>query len=506
MRLHSANLPSAICHLQSRLPRLWALLLVPLVLALALLPSVAAAHPLGNFTVNSYSRIEPGPQQVRIFYVLDMAEIAAFQEIAGRIDTDRDTITSAAELAAYLPQQVEALRSNLYLEANGAPLALRAEQPELAFPEGQGGLLTLRLHVTFVADLAPGPRWSLSYLDDNYADRIGWREVLARPAEGVALLASDVPTSDLSAELTSYPQGMLSSPLSVRSASLELGPASGAVAAPALPAAAPAGEPQRDPAIDTLTGLMRAELTPLSLIFALAIAFGLGAFHALSPGHGKTIVGAYLVGSRGSAYHAVLLGLTTTVTHTIGVFALGLITLFISEFVLPEQLYPWLGLLSGLMVLVIGLALLYGRWRQLRNSAAHSAHSHAGIGENEPHDHGFGSHTHAPAAPGGLGGLLALGVSGGLIPCPSALIILLGAIALGRVGLGLLLISAFSLGLAGVLTAIGILLVHARRLFERIPAQGRLLQILPVGSALFVTLVGAVITVQALAQTGLLHL
>ena len=486
--------------------RFWALVLIPLAIIVALLPNVAAAHPLGNFTVNSYSRIEPGLQQVRIFYVLDMAEIAAFQEIAGRIDTDRDTITSDAEIAAYLPQQVEALRAKLHLEADGVALALRAEQPELAFLEGQGGLRTLRLSVSFVADLALGPRWSLSYRDDNYADRIGWREVIARAAQGATLISSDVPASDVSDELRNYPQGMLSSPLSIHSASLEVGPASGTPPAPAASVAAPTGQPQRDAVIDTLTGIMRADLTPLSLLFALAIAFSLGAFHALSPGHGKTIVGAYLVGSRGSAYHAVLLGLTTTVTHTIGVFALGLITLFVSEFVLPEQLYPWLGLLSGLMVFLIGLALLYGRWQQLRHVAAPTDQSHAGLSDNESHDHGFGSHTHAPASPNSLGGLLALGVSGGLIPCPSALIILLGAIALGRVGLGLLLISAFSLGLAGVLTAIGILLVHTRRLFERIPAQGRLLRMLPVGSALFVTLVGAVITVQALSQTGLLHL
>lgn len=480
-----------------------AILPIFIALLLTLLPTIAAAHPLGNFTVNAYSRIEPGPEQVQIFYVLDMAEIAAFQEIAGRIDRDGDTVTSEAELAAYTPQLVEELRANLVLSADGIVLPLRAENPQLSFPEGQGGLLTLRLNVLFVADLPSSKSWSLNYRDDNYADRLGWREIVAQAAAGATLLASDVPSTDESDELRNYPQGMLSNPLSLRSASLRFAPAAGAQPAPVASVVAPT-PPQRDPIIDTLTGLMRAELSPLSLVLALAIAFGLGAFHALSPGHGKTIVGAYLVGSRGTTYHAVLLGLTTTITHTIGVFALGLITLFVAQFILPEQLYPWLGLVSGLMVLVIGLALFYGRLRQLR--ARPGDNDHAGLDPTELHDHGFGSHSHAPAAATSVGGLLALGVSGGIVPCPSALIILLGAIALGRVGLGLVLIIAFSLGLAAVLTAIGILLVHARRLFERLPVQGRLLRVLPVGSAFVVTLAGVVITVQALAQTGLLRL
>jgi nickel/cobalt transporter (NicO) family protein len=467
----------------------------------ALLPTIALAHPLGNFTVNAYSRLEVGPQQVHIFYILDMAEIAAFQEIAGRIDRDGDTETSPAEIAAYTPQLVEELRSNVILSLDGVPLALRAENPALSFPEGQGGLLTLRLEVQFVAEHTQLTGGSLNYRDENYADRLGWREIIARPAEGARFISSDVPAQDETDELRAYPESMLSNPLSVRSASLSFEPAAANQPEQAAPVAAPAA-PQRDTVIDTLTELMRAELTPLTLLIALLIAFGLGAFHALSPGHGKTIVGAYLVGSRGTTYHALLLGLTTTVTHTIGVFALGLITLFVSEFILPEQLYPWLGLLSGLMVLILGLALFYGRLRQFWHTT--TADDHTGIEPGAPHDHGFGTHSHAPVT--SMGGLLALGVSGGLIPCPSALIILLGAIALGRVGLGLLLIIAFSLGLAAVLTAIGILLVHARRLFERLPVQGRLLRIVPVGSALVVTLAGVVITAQALVQTGLLHL
>ncbi|MBA3534244.1 MAG: sulfite exporter TauE/SafE family protein, partial [Ardenticatenales bacterium] len=210
-----------------------------------------------------------------------------------------------------------------------------------------------------------------------------------------------------------------------------------------------------------------------------------------------------LVGSRGTVGHALFLGLTTTITHTAGVFALGLMTLFLSQYILPEQLYPWLSVLSGLLVVGIGVSLFSQRLRRFlaarTNSAEHDHHDHD---HGHDHDHSH-SHSHMPPATVTWRSLLALGISGGLLPCPSALVLLLSAMALGRVGLGLVLIIAFSLGLASVLTGIGVLLVHAQRLFERIPVSGRLFQALPVGSALLITLAGLGITVQALAQTGL---
>jgi ABC-type nickel/cobalt efflux system permease component RcnA len=273
--------------------------------------------------------------------------------------------------------------------------------------------------------------------------------------------------------------------------------------------------------IDRFAALIAAPISgPGGLLVALLVAFGLGAAHALAPGHGKTIVAAYLVGSRGTARHALFLGLTTTITHTAGVFALGLITLWVSRYILPEQLYPWLGVLSGALVVVIGVALFNGRLRLLGGGHEHDhdhEHDHnnlygdPSVGASvSAHTHGpFGvAHTHAPpgsnGAPVTWHGLLALGISGGLLPCPSALVVLLSAIALGRVGLGLALIVAFSLGLAGVLTAIGLLLVYAGRLFARLPIQGRLLKTLPLASALLVTLLGVGITLQALVQTGLI--
>src|SRR5262249_55845639 len=280
-----------------------------------------------------------------------------------------------------------------------------------------------------------------------------------------------------------------------------------------------------------------SDLTPPVVALALLLALLLGAGHALTPGHGKTIVAAYLVGARGTARHAIFLGLTTTVTHTSGVFALGFVTLWISNYILPEQLYPWLEFISGVLVVGIGLMLFRGRLMSLLrgSAAAHGhdhthdhdhdhdhAHSHAHDPPPPPHhghahdhrhshahDHGPHSHSHMPPGAGGepvtWRGLLALGISGGLLPCPSALVVLLSAMALHRVAFGMLLIVAFSIGLAGVLTGIGLLLVYARRLFERFPTDGRLLQALPVASAAFVTLAGLAITFGALVQAGVLR-
>lgn len=249
-----------------------------------------------------------------------------------------------------------------------------------------------------------------------------------------------------------------------------------------------------------------------TLLLAIAGAFVWGGMHALSPGHGKTIVGAYLVGERATAQHAVFLGLTTTITHTLAVFALGLVTLFASRFVVPEQLYPWLSFLSGLMVVAIGLNLFISR---LRNTQFHATtHHHAHDGHSHHHHdhhhiHDGNHHSHLPPmtdeAPPSWRSLLTLGVSGGLVPCPSALVVLLSAVALGRVGFGLVMVLAFSLGLAGVLTGLGLLLVRTKRLFDRLPSQMRLVKVLPAVSALVVALIGVGITTQALMQIGLVR-
>lgn len=491
-----------------RLPRPALALL--LALLLAALPTLALAHPLGNFSVNRYSRLDAGSDRIALFYVLDMAEIPTFQDMP-RIDENGDGEISAAENQQYLSAQLDTLASNLHLTVNGQTLPLTLDNQHLEFPEGQGGLKTVRLTAEFSA--VPPARasvWEVSYRDDNYPERLGWREVVVRGGEGIEVLDSSAPAEDLSDALLSYPTDLLQSPLDVSSATFRFRPGAGSVTQPRSPAA-PA--PATDAMPNELATLLEAPtFGPGALALALLAAFVLGAGHALTPGHGKTIVAAYLVGARGTAKHALFLGLTTTFTHTVGVFALGFITLFLSRFILPEQLYPWLGVLSGLLVVSIGFSLfrqrLRGLLRPTRTAQAHTDrdadHEASHTDPNHPN-----YHTHLPPETNGgrlsWRNLLALGVSGGLLPCPSALVLLLSAIALQRVGLGLLLIVAFSAGLAGVLTGIGILMVHARRLFERLPMQGRLLRALPVASALFITLAGVGITLQAMAQTGLLQ-
>jgi ABC-type nickel/cobalt efflux system permease component RcnA len=212
------------------------------------------------------------------------------------------------------------------------------------------------------------------------------------------------------------------------------------------------------------------------VLASLGVALFWGAAHALSPGHGKTIITAYLVGRRGTPRHAALLGLIVTVTHTIGVFALGIVTLVLSRFIVPEQLYPWLNLASGLLVVGIGLSVLRTRVR-------HRGHHH----DHHHHAHDLSRRS-----------LLAVGVSGGLLPCPSALVVLLAAISLHRVGFGLLLIVAFSAGLALTITGIGLVAVLARTAFGRVSFNGRVLSFLPTVSALVIVVAGVGMTSRAI--------
>lgn len=470
--------------------------LLGLIVALCALIAPAqpvAAHPLGNFSVNRYTRIEPGEGGVYLRTIVDMAEIPTLQE-RPRIDGDGDGELSQAERDGYMAELTASLAAQMELRVDGRPLPLAIGARSLALLPGQGGLQTMRVEAELTAELPAGPGpWRAEFRDGSYAGRPGWRELVVRAGDGVRLLESSAPAEDTTRELTSYPVDILRGLPSESQASFSFvaGEGGGQGLASAAPHAAARGG-------DQLSALVLAPIDgPLGLLAALALAMALGAGHALAPGHGKTVVAAYLVGSRGTVGHALFLGLTTTVAHTAGVFALGLITLFVSSFLLPEQLYPWLSALSGAIVCLLGLALFRQR---LGSLAAPADHSHDGLDAAGAHSHGFGAHSHAPAgAPASWRGLLALGVSGGLLPCPSALVMLLGSVALGRAGLGLLLVLAFSLGLAGVLTLVGVLLVRARGLFARLPAGGAVARYLPVAGAAAVALAGLGITLQALA-------
>jgi ABC-type nickel/cobalt efflux system permease component RcnA len=238
-------------------------------------------------------------------------------------------------------------------------------------------------------------------------------------------------------------------------------------------------------------------------LIGMAVAFGLGAMHAMSPGHGKTIVAAYLVGSRGTFKHAVFLGAMVTFTHTASVFLLGFVTLFLSKYILPEKLFPILGAISGISIVWVGATLFVRRLRKQRHDHHHHhghAHDH-GHGHGHHHHHHGHSHSHVPQGDITLGSLITLGASGGLVPCPSALVLLLSAISLSRTGLGMLLLLGFSAGLACVLMGMGVLVLCVGNL---IPAGRKItgssaFQFLPVASAALITCVGLVMTVVSLA-------
>lgn len=504
------------------------ILLAVILVAVHSLAPIAFAHPLGNFTVNHYVGLQLNPEIIVIDFVLDMAEVPAFQEIAA-FDTNKDSQPDPTEAAGYHAAKCKTLQPDLVLYLEGRPLTLKLVSSTVEFPAGAGGLPTLRLSCHFqgpMPALAGGAHLQFNNTIDP--ERLGWREITVT-GEGLSLPAELLPLNQsLSQRLTSYPEDLLSSPLDQRQLSFTFHPSDDSTQSlPGLPAA---NLQTNQPLIDRNDGFTQLitlqNLTLPTFMLAIAVAFTWGAAHALTPGHGKTIVAAYLVGSRGTARHALFLGLTTTMTHTAGVFMLGFLTLFAARFVLPEQLYPWLGVASGLLVVGIGLSLFRGRLLGLSGSDHQHDHDHPHFHDyphrhehgDDHHWHGLTGHSHLP--PGGDNtpitwrSLLALGVSGGLIPCPSALIVMLSAIALQRIGFGLVLIIAFSLGLAAVLTAIGIVWVQARQLFEYLPRQryllnslsrgSRILQLLPAASAAFIMIAGLGITFQALTQMGLL--
>ncbi len=468
----------------------------------------ADAHPLGNFTINHYAGVQVVPDGLGIDYVLDMAEIPAFQEI-NHLDTNHNRQAEPVETVQYPDQKCQEVNSHLELLINKQPLALSLIKSTVEFPPGVGGLSTLRLFCNFhLSTELVGANQLIEFEDQFYPQRLGWREITVA-ANGVTI-QGDFTSLSITKRLRDYPSDLLRSPLDQRRISFKLNPSltlSEIAPPPSVKSPSRLDNALTGRSNDVFTSLITQENHNfLTILIALAIAFFWGGLHALSPGHGKTIVGAYLVGSRSNAQHALFLGLIMTITHTAGIFALGLVTLGTSQFILTEQLYPWLSVISGVLVTVIGLNLFISRLQGTQvsdsNDHVHShQHSHD-LPHHHHHNHVHHQHSHLP--PHGdvssmkWSSLLALGISGGLLPCPSALVVLLSAIAMGRIGFGLALVSAFSLGLAAVLTGIGLMLVYAKNRFEHLPLQIPRIKMLPVASALCITLIGLGITSQAL--------
>jgi nickel/cobalt transporter (NicO) family protein len=476
----------------------------------SLIPREAQAHPLGNFTINHYSSLQFTEENARITYVLDFAEIPTLQQKA-RLDTDGDGKLSEEEANAYLEAEMPSLVKGLRLRAGDEILPLEVRDRSAEYWSGQGGLPTLRMEAHLLADLPKDWRGEAHYADQTYENRLGWREIVVRDGPGVAIKNSTVQAKSVSDELRSYPRDMLSSPPDFREATFTLVPGDGADETAGRTAehvgTSFGGVTDR---VDELVSVERLSAAVVAL--SMLAAFFWGAAHALTPGHGKAVVAAYLIGARGTARQAGILGMTVTLTHTAGVFILGAVTLYLSRYILPEVLYPWLSVASGVLVVLIGLTLLYRNLDKMPHDSkaghTHAEHTHSHHGENShvhhTHSHGGRTHSHLPADGSNVTwrGLMALGVSGGLVPCPAALVLLLGAISLDRLGFGMVLVLAFSAGLAVVLTGIGLLMIYAKKRFERFSFEARVPRLLPIVSASIITLAGVGIALGALGQTG----
>ena len=515
-----------------------AIMIVWATVSVILSPSFGAAHPMGNFSVSHYSAIRVGKEAVEIKYILDLAEIPTFQEMQENgIAPDSNN----AGTRAFLRRKITQLRDGLSLRIGGKPRSLEAATSEVIFPPGAGGLPTMKIAVRFTAnfnrDSADAER-VLEYRDDNFPGRAGWKEIVARADREVNLLESNTPARDRSRELTDYPTDLLDSPpqrleARIRFAMAAAAPAEKNPATPAKPARAmapsaglstpttrmpPAPSGSVPPRLssnrqatprNSFTEMMATKQLGWEVVLAaLAVAVALGAFHALEPGHGKTLVAAYLVGARGSFKHALLLGLIVTASHTAGVYLLGAATLYLSQSIVPERLYPWLALASGLMIAALGLTLLVRRISADDHSRNHAHHHHHHHHDHDrENDHPPGHHHHETTQNASLKQLVALGVSGGIVPCPAALVVLLSAVSLHRIGFGLLLIVAFSVGLAAVLIAVGMLMVYARRFMARFRGDGTVIaRWLPVTSSAFIALFGLGLTWQALVSAGFIRL
>jgi nickel/cobalt exporter len=451
---------------------------------LAVAAPAAHAHPLGNFSINFSSGIRVEPAAVAVVVVMDAAEIPTartFPRGTSKVDN--------AEATSYRTSRCAEVANAAEVRLDGAQQPLTVVTSEVTFPPGAAGLATTRLscQLRTSARLKPAGA-TLTYRLPYEADRLGWREITA-VGDGVLLADSTVPTTSPSRVLTAYPKDLLASPLTVDEATMQVRNGSGTVSGPDAPPGAPADSLSRG--IDRLTTaytnlIASRELTLAFGLLAVVLAMGLGALHAFAPGHGKTLMAATLVGREGTLRQAVTIGLSVTVTHSVGVLLLGLALTFTS-LAAPERVYPWLGLISGVLLVAIGITLLRAAMRRPpvllagAHEHAHSGHSHRTPGHGDagdhsddvdhpheavPHSHGFFSHTHQPAQLG-TKSLLAVGFTGGLVPSPSALLVLLGGIALGRAWFGVVLVVAYGIGMATALIAVGLALVRGRDWLER---------------------------------------
>lgn len=456
---------------------------------LALPAQSASAHPLGNFTVNQALALDLYPNRVEVSAVVDEAELPTLQ--------DRSAVAAHGP-TVYNARVCNDLARDVTVQVNGRRLVWTVRPTGFEYRPGSAGLKTSRLTcaLSAPADLAGA---SMVDVTNGYrSDRIGWRELTA-VGHRVHPVDPPIPARSPSDELRSYPIDLLGSPLNQRSARLHVLPGDGPVGA-----GPKTHLNQGDPvsrwianADRSLEGLVGERLTPLIGLLGVVLALLLGAGHAALPGHGKTVMAAYLAGRQGRPRDALVVGATVTLTHTGGVLVLGLL-LTSAASLAGEVVLSWLGVASGVLVAAVGITMLAGTLRrrtpghQHRHDHDHHHHGHDHDHHQHRHDHDHRHHDGHPAGPGRRLGLVGMGVAGGLVPSPSALVVLLGAIGLGHTWFGVLLVAAYGVGMAGTLTAAGLLLIRLRNRFPARPGRAltRLARLVPAGSAVLVLCVG----------------
>jgi nickel/cobalt transporter (NicO) family protein len=501
----------------------------------AALPATALAHPLGNFTINHYAGLTIGRDTIRLDVVIDMAEIPTFQERL-RLDTDGDGSVSDEEAATAAPTECATEGRALRLAVGGRPVDVGiAGSAAVSFPAGLGGLSTMRIECGFDVplDAELSGATTITFSDTSFTDRIGWREVIAA-GDGVAIKADGLPKTSPSQRLTSYPADLISQPLDMRLATIVATPAAEPAASPApaepaagravatgataaqasggLVGAVPGGVGGELPAI-----FQAADMTPIVLLLSVLTALALGASHAVTPGHGKTLMAAYLVGTRGTPLHAVGLGLTVTISHTLGILVLAALIVGAQGLLPPDVVVRTAPVIAAVTIVVIGGWMLIAELRRrvaARSRIAASPHEHGHdhghdhADEHEhphaaTHSHGGMTHSHLPPTDATISwrGLIALGLAGGLIPSTSALFILLGSIVAGRPAFGFVLVVVFGLGMALVMSAVGLAMVFARTRLDRFPSgsgAGRLAHHATLVAAVVVLAFGVYLTAQAI--------
>jgi nickel/cobalt exporter len=454
-----------------------------------LVSAPAGAHPLGNFTINHLAVVAPDGARLRVHYVLDIAEIPTFQIMhAGPGWTQ-------AQMQAWARSEALVVSQGLSIRANGERVGLGLLGTSASTRPGAGGLPTLYWTGDYVSTRLPAVT-SVAVDDAVYADRrIGWKDIV--------LPGLTDPTN----ALRSYPSALIGSPRHNDHASFDIKGGRSTRVSVSGDGSASWGAPSivRSSALSDL--FSSSAQTPWLILITILTAFGLGALHGLEPGHGKALLAFTLVGARATFKQAIVLAAALTVAHTIAVLLLGLLLFFVAGFA-SESVFTWITLISGAAVAVIGarnlaVAVANRQSHEHRNHGHDHGHVHdRGHAHDYPHDHGH-SHAIAGTAPLHFPSAVVAAMSGGIAPCPAAIVVLLTALHLHRVGYGLFLIVVFSLGLAGILAGLGMAIVHGATWLQRRSGFERVARIAPLVTGVVISTIGAVMLAQGAADRGL---